>query len=86
MKRSFSATSRGGAEWKRRFKLRDESKEGAFASQTLQIKKLNHSHDALLYREFLTVWPNVLRKVGCNETRIECSVLERNFLKSSGES
>lgn len=44
------------------FKLRDESKEVAFASQTAQIKKLDHSHDALQYRSFLQCGQMLLAK------------------------
>lgn len=48
-----------------RSKLRDESKEDAFASQTARIKKLNHSRDALRYRSFLPCDQMFLCKVAC---------------------
>lgn len=47
------------------FKVRDERKEDAFASQTAEIKKLNHSRDALRYRNALKRGQMFFCKVGC---------------------
>lgn len=47
------------------FKVRDESKEDAFASQTAEIKKLNHSSVELQYRSFLRYDQMFFGKVGC---------------------
>lgn len=47
------------------FKVRDEGKEDAFASQTAEIKKLNHSRDALRYRSVLKRGQMFFCKLGC---------------------
>lgn len=47
------------------FEVRDESKEDAFASQTAEIKKLNHSRVELQYRSFLRCDQMFFGKVGC---------------------
>lgn len=47
------------------FKVRDERKEDAFASQTAEIKKLNHSPEALQYRNALKRGQMFFWKVGC---------------------